>query len=143
MTPEQNKIRIREAIKAFETGNLKENTLRLFNSLGYNTSRQAPLDKQTFAEFKSNYISPEKKFDEKKAFTAKWKYVDILFQLSAEEMQQQESLFKPTVEREDPASFLFMVIELDKNEYSRFELSQIVREVNKLFPTYVRIRYLQ
>ncbi|HOW40350.1 MAG TPA: hypothetical protein PL123_07395, partial [Bacteroidales bacterium] len=139
MTTENVKNHIKEAIQSFASGNLTKNGLNLFKTLGYNTERQAPLNKPTFSEFKESFISAEKKFDEKNALCKEWKYVDLLFQLSAEEMQHQESLFKATVEREDPASYLFFIIDLGVNAYSRNQLSQIVREVNKIFPMHVFI----
>ncbi|MGQ3685070.1 MAG: hypothetical protein ACUBOA_08740 [Candidatus Loosdrechtia sp.] len=51
------KQKIKEAIRQFNHGNLSENALNLFQILGYNTERRAPLVKD-------------------------WKYVDLLFQLS-------------------------------------------------------------
>src|SRR3990172_9437120 len=97
MVATDNKIEIERNIKkriqAFSGGDLTANALQLFQTLGYNTERQAPLDKPTFAEFKESYIQPSSPFNEKKALVTEWKYVDLLFQLSKEEVLKQTSLF--------------------------------------------------
>ena len=45
MTDLETKHKIEAALKTFSLGNLSENALALFSVLGYNTDRQAPLDK--------------------------------------------------------------------------------------------------
>jgi len=134
MTAEQIKSNIKEALQSFAKGNLSEKSIELFEKLGYVTERRAPLNKPTFAEFKDTYIG-DKKFDEAKAKTKDWKYVDLLFQLSKEEVQKQASLFDTKqVDRTVIETYLFFAIELNHDEYSRTELSVITREVNRLFP---------
>lgn len=44
MSPIDIKKQIELAIKNFNNGNLTQNSINLFESLGYNTERQAPLD---------------------------------------------------------------------------------------------------
>lgn len=46
-----SKEEIKSAIRQFSQGKRTENALNLFKTLGYNTERQAPLDKPTYAEF--------------------------------------------------------------------------------------------
>ena len=48
-------------------------------------------------------------------------------------MVEQLPMFLPTVNRDEPASFLFFGIELQGNNYSRSALAAIAREVNKPF----------
>jgi adenine-specific DNA-methyltransferase len=134
MTVEQIKSNIKESLQAFEKGNLTEKSFELFEKLGYVTERRAPLHKPTFAEFNDTYIG-DKKFDEAKAKISDWKYIDLLFQLSKEEVQKQANLFDTKqVDRTVIETYLFFAIELSQNEYSRTELSVITREVNRLFP---------
>lgn len=125
---------IKSAIQTFAKSNLTEKSIELFEKLGYVTERRAPLHKPTFVEFKDTYIG-DKRFDEAKAKAEDWKYVDLLFQLSKEEIQKQASLFDTKqVDRTVIETYLFFAIELSHNEYSRTELSVITREVNRLFP---------
>jgi len=50
------KIEIQNAILAFKDKSLFDSGIGLFNTLGYDTSLQAPLDKKTYEEYKENYI---------------------------------------------------------------------------------------
>ena len=93
MVSERIKSEIQKTIKDFAEGNLTENALKLFQTLGYDTDRQAPLNKPAFVEFNDNFITPEKNFNESKALCSEWKYVNLLFQLSKEEIFKQNSSF--------------------------------------------------
>lgn len=131
------KKKIQIAIQEFSKGNYTNNSVHLFDTLGYNTSRRSPFGKTTYNTFKESFLDSHSKFKEEKALVKEWLYVDLLFQLSSEEMQQHESLFKPSLERNDPASYVFFAIELKKDSYSRNQLAQIAREINKPFPMHV------
>jgi len=134
MTPEETKKKIESALLSFASGNLSENGLRLFETLGYITERQAPLDKPTFEEFEEAFVL-DKIFREDKALVKDWKYVDLLFQLSKEEVLKQSSLFDTKkVDNTAIEAYLFFAIELSGQSYTRTELAQITREINRLFP---------
>jgi len=141
MTTEEFKTNIQEALQAFAKGNLTKNSLDLFNKLGYVTERRAPLDKPTFEEFQDTYIS-DQRFDEAKARVKEWKYVDLLFQLSREEVSQQASLFDTKqVDKTIIETYLFFALELPGEEYNRTDLSNITREINRLFPMPVMVLF--
>jgi hypothetical protein len=128
------KKEIAETVTAFSSGSLFENSINLFRTLGYDTNRQNPLKDTTFNGFKSIFITGTEKFNQNNALTGDWIQIELLFQLTGQEMVQQDKEFKPTLEREQPASFLFFAIDLKGNFYSRNRLSQIAREINKCFP---------
>lgn len=135
MTAEQIKNDINFSIQDFTNGNFTVNALKFFNVLGYVTERQAPFHKKTKEEFAETFISPEKKFDKAKAKYNEWKYIDLLFQLSKEEVLKQTSLFDTKkVDSTVIETYLFFAIELIQEQYSRTDLSLITREVNRLFP---------
>jgi len=141
MTTEEFKTNIQEALQAFAKGNLTKNSLDLFGKLGYVTERRAPLDKPTFEEFQYTYIS-DQKFDKNKARVKEWKYVDLLFQLSREEVSQQASLFDTKqVDKTIIETYLFFALELTGVEYNRTDLSNITREINRLFPMPVMVLF--
>lgn len=130
------------SLGAFASGKLSANALNLFSMLGYNTDRQAPLDKPNYANFKGTFFISQSKFNEEKALVKDWQYVDLLFQLSKEEIRKQISLFDTQkVDRTIIETYLFFAIELSKDQYSRTELSNITREVNRLFPMPVMILF--
>jgi adenine-specific DNA-methyltransferase len=135
MTAEQTKTDLKLSLQAFASGNFTLNALSLFQALGYITERQAPLHKKTKEEFRDTFISADKRFEETKARFTEWQYVDLLFQLSKEEVLKQTSLFDTKkVDSTVIETYLFFAIELSKEQYSRTELSLITREVNRLFP---------
>ena len=135
-------IKIQETIQKFKTGNLTKNSIALFNCLGYNTDRQSSLDKPTYNEFNQSFVAGNSRFNEEKALTKNWKYIDLLFQLSKDEISQQNSLFDTKrVDRTIIETYLFFALELNPGTYSRTALSQITREVNKLFPMPVMVLF--
>ena len=142
MSATNMKQKIQSALQSFSKDNLTENALNLFKTLGYNTERQSPLNKPTFAAFKASFIDNQSTFNEEKAKVGDWKYVDLLFQLSKEEILKQMSLFDTKqVDRTIIETYLFFTIELANEHYSRTALSHITREVNRLFPMPVMILF--
>jgi adenine-specific DNA-methyltransferase len=139
--------RILDSIRQFSSGNLTGQAIALFTTLGYNTDRQAPLSSPTFQAFSDSYINGNPNFKEEKALVKEWRYVDLLFQLSDAEITKQTSLFdsKKVVASGDSAiamhSYLFFVIELAGAQYTRTALSNITREINKLFPMPVMVLF--
>ena len=131
------KLNIQEAITAFVKDDISKAGINLFTVLGYDTSLQAPLDDKTYEEFKGNYIenSPNaERFSEDKAMTNEWKSIDILFQLTDNSFSGQLQLFDSKLDPLNPQSYLCFAIELQGNEYTKSQIANITREVNKLFP---------
>ncbi len=133
---------IKKLIKEFRDNDVSNTALKLFEKLGYNTERQNRLQERTFKTFTSSYIHSDSKFDETKALVAEWKSVDLLFQLSKDEISDQKSLFdNKKVDNTIIETYLFFAIELSQAEYSRATLAKITREVNKVFPMPVMILF--
>ncbi|MEX1138493.1 MAG: N-6 DNA methylase [Bacteroidota bacterium] len=132
---EDIKRRIEQSLRSFAQGDLTKNSIGLFQTLGYATDRQAPLDKPTYSNFKDSFVQVDSRFNEEKAQTKEWKCVNLLFQLTKDEVSRDKSLFDTKqVDRTIIETYLFFVIELARPEYSRTALSHITREVNRLFP---------
>ncbi|MCF6150070.1 MAG: hypothetical protein E3K37_15585 [Candidatus Kuenenia sp.] len=100
------------------------------------------MEKPSYTTFKDAFVNNHSRFDEDRALVREWKYVDLLFQLSKEEISGQLSLFDTRqVNSTVIETYLFFAIELAKEHYSRTELSHITREVNRLFPMPVMILF--
>ena len=130
------KLNIQEAIKSFANDDITNAGISLFSVLGYDTSLQAPLDKKTYMEFKENYIdsSPSAdRFSEEKALVSDWKSIDILFQLTNDSFNGTKSLFEESINPTDMQSYLCFAIELINEDYSKSQIANITREINKLF----------
>lgn len=126
---------IKSVLAAFQTGNLSNNVIGLFNVLGYNTTRQQPFEQKTYAYFNEYYLSDNSNFNAETAKVAQWQSIDLLFQLSKDEVSTQHTDFGiHQVEQTIIESYLFFALELKSYEYSRTELAQITREINKTFP---------
>jgi hypothetical protein len=130
----EQKTKIADAVLAFQQKDFYTNSLGLFKALEYNTSRSMPLSNATWKGFKEDFEPEKAGFKKEKALVEEWKEIQLLFQLTVEEMQEQLPMFKATVNRDEPASFLFFAIELTGNVYSRSQLAAIAREINKPFP---------
>jgi adenine-specific DNA-methyltransferase len=137
------KNKIVSHIKSFANNDLYNNSIELFNSLGYNTSRQNQFDSPTYSCFKESFIDTNTKdFNPLKAKTDNWKEVHLLFQLTQAEITNQGLLFDTKqVDRTIIETYLFFAIELTENDYSRSIYSDITREVNKMFPMPVMILF--
>ena len=73
--------KIQNALNQFSDGNLTENALNFFRTLGYESERQMPFDDKSFAEFKDRYIEEDSGFNENNALVEEWRYVNLLFKL--------------------------------------------------------------
>ena len=142
MTDKEVKLAIQSAIKSFAAGNLTDQAISLFKRIGYNTERQNPFTQKNFAFFKDSFLGGDSRFNEEKALVKEWKSVDLLFQLTRDEVSDQKSLFDTKkVDNTIIETYLFFALELTKFEYTRTALAQITREINKVFPMPVMLLF--
>lgn len=134
---------IQTALHAFADGDLTANALNLFKTLGYESDRRIDFDSKSAANF-LELISEDSNFNRKNAAIDDWNHIDMLFQLTDSELKEQSRLFDTDKSfNERYPSYLFFAIELSDPNYSRTKLSQITREVNKVFalPVMVLFKY--
>ncbi|MEZ4527950.1 MAG: hypothetical protein R2941_18715 [Desulfobacterales bacterium] len=82
-----------------------------------------------------SFLSSETRFRADRALASEWKSIDLLFQLTKEEVSDTKSLFDTKkVDNTIIEAYLFFCIELEKSAYSRTALAQITREINRIFP---------
>ncbi|TFH40557.1 MAG: hypothetical protein E4H01_16380, partial [Lysobacterales bacterium] len=132
----EKKKRIAEAVSSFATDDPREAGLSLFRALGYSVDRSAPFTEKTAASFMENYVTASAgQFNATKAKTEEWRFIDLLFQLTKDAVASQVDLFESgRVDNTIIESYLFFVISLKRNTYTRTELAAITREINKVFP---------
>lgn len=117
--------------------NLSQTALSFFEALGYSSERQLPLSNPSYDCFEDSYVKNNfhtTTFKPEKALSTQWKHIDLLFQITPDELKDQLPNF--STQNKDNViifSYLFFVLELEQTEYSRSQLSQITREINKLF----------
>ena len=135
---------VKASVISFSKSSLRDNAINLFKSLGYNTNKDLCLEVNTFEGFEEDFLEESKGFNKEKALSKEWEKVELLFQLTNEEVEfsnttgQQYFIIKKSATEEVKStikSLLFFAIELGKKTYSSRELSDISREINKVFLT--------
>src|SRR5450759_2345886 len=141
------KQRIAQSLTRFSHGDLRENSMALLNALGYRSERQVLLEPNTFEGLVEIY-PPITGIDKEKVLVNDWISVDILFQLTGEDIRQtsQGQFIFENVHRLDNQiieSYLFLAIELNQSDYSRSKLADLTRAVNKYFamPVMILLKY--
>ncbi|MDZ4159227.1 MAG: hypothetical protein U1B80_05485, partial [Anaerolineaceae bacterium] len=136
---------IERSLSQFSGGTLLENGLHLLKTLGYQSPRQVILSPNTFAGL-AEIHPPLRQINHTKALVDDWLTVDILFQLTGEDIRkaaQDQFIFESAhrVDNQIIESYLFLAIHLKDEDYTRAKLADLTREVNKFFPMPVMILF--
>lgn len=138
--PVAAKVKIADSLKAFQSGALAINAVNFFESLGYSSDKTHELESNTAAGLlelanQPAFLNPAK------AHAEEWKTVDFLFQLTDEEIRnfgrgslEFDSTVDVAVGGKHIESYIFFAIELEKDSYTRTDLADTTREINRLFP---------
>ena len=133
----QHKNDIKDVLKHFTDGNLADNARHLLDILGYRSKRTMSLEPNTADEF-IDYFDPSNTMNAERALLDEWQSIDLLFQLTGDEitLSDQATLgFEANgIDNSIYQSYLFFALKLRGRSYSRTQLSQITREINKLTP---------
>ena len=139
MNNAQHRASITGALNRFGDGDLVENARYLFHILGYRSERALALQLNTAEEFIETY-DLQGKLNHDRALTVEWFSIDPLFQLRGNDLTLPDTagwLFDPSQIQVDNTiieSYVFLALRLHGSSYNRTQLSQITREINKLFP---------
>jgi predicted trehalose synthase len=134
MSDVTGKERVLGALRAFGDGCLRDNAITLLNALGYSSEKTVDLTPNTAARFRSTFDQRNLLLS-KHALTDEWKSVDLLFQLTDEEVtsrwQGKLSFSKDRIDNVGIESYLFFAIELAGERYTRTKLAGITRPLLK------------
>jgi len=134
---------IQNLVQSIASSDFRVGQLALLKKLGYTSDKQMLVpgaDPTLFVEMAESYSSTRLNRD--KAKLDEWTKADILFQLTDDELGGQESLFKAAeIKPGLLQSYLFFAIELKRSDYSRSALSDITRQINRLFPMPVMVLF--
>jgi adenine-specific DNA-methyltransferase len=135
----KDKAKIEASIKAFRSGALAENAVNFFDALGYRSDRTQELEPST-VEGLLEMVNRDDFFNPVKARPLEWASVDLLFQLTDEEVRDYgqtalafDSKGLDIVSDRRFESYLFFAIRLKRDSYTRTALADITREVNRFF----------
>lgn len=145
MNEMDTKRALSEALSHFSTGNLADNAQSLFQTLGYQTDKAVRLEAPTPQAFVDSFAQG-KTFNPDNAFIQDWQFVDLLFQITKDEITGNEQLrisfgSQPRVDNTIIESYLFFAVALTEDFYTRTRLAGITREINKLFPMPVMLLF--
>jgi adenine-specific DNA-methyltransferase len=137
---------IQEKLQQFATGSLADNARSLFETLGYRIDKSTSLDRPTAQSF-LNSFADGRSFNRETALVKDWQFVDLLFQLTKDEITGSNQLRiafgdSSRVDNTIIESYLFFAIALKDSTYTRTQLAGITREINKLFPMPVMLVFL-
>jgi adenine-specific DNA-methyltransferase len=134
-----SKARIEAGIKAFRSGSFSRNAANFFDALGYRSERTAELEPNT-PEGLLGLVNRPDFFNRKNARPEEWASIDLLFQLTDEEVRDygQTSLDFDSKQLDMDSdrsyqSYLFFAVQLKKDSYNRTALAEITREINRFF----------
>lgn len=136
------KKKIEQAIREFAHGDLKVNTEKLLNTLGYHSLKKAAISIESLKRRAASRDMQQVKY----AMWDEWVSADLIFQITSDEIKQAASLFDFNVLNEDLIqSYLFFAIEMKQASYTRGTLSQITRFINRLYdmPVLILFKYGQ
>ncbi len=134
---------IDQSIRNFSRDELYQSAINLFETLGYHSQKRLSLQPNTAEQFCTEFDVDGELKD--KTLLSEWEKVDFLFQMTDDEINDclgQKSLFSSKkVDNTVINSYLFFAIQLKKEQYTRTQLADITREVNKLFSMPVMILF--
>jgi len=129
------KQQIQEALTEFSKGKLAASSKRLLNVLGYESDRTVQLSPNTYKGFSELFQAMPSNFDQEKAKVQDWQSIDIIFQLTEDDIKKSHSLFEAKQYSDKIIeSYLFFDLSLAGDKYTRGDLVRITREINKLTP---------
>ena len=129
---------MKQALHEFASGDLSENAKKLLKELGYESERTRHLRPNTPERFLSVFnLEDDPDFNPERALLDEWESVDLLFQLMEEHIRDNDQVEidfgSGDIDDTRMESYLFFAIKLNGNHYTRTQLSQITREMNKPF----------
>ena len=131
------KQKIAEALQRFRSGDLAQNARDLLNTLGYHSDLEMDIEPNTAKGFIAEFDLSDK-MNRERAQIDDWVSIDLLFQLREEEITESDKIQIPFDNRQIDntriESYLFFALKLQNGNYTRTQLSNITREINKLTP---------
>ena len=134
------KAEIKRNLQEFSRNNLLQNSLNLFASLGYKSERQLKIS--SLEDFKSKILV--RSFNEDKLLFSQWNDGQFLFELQPNDINSDDTAITGgRMNNTIMEAYWFLAVELKGNRYTKKQLSDITREINKQreIPVFVLFKY--
>ena len=128
----EKKKKIEEIIKKYGTykSDLKNDSIELFETFGYNTQRR--LDDDTPQKFIDRF-NKEHKFNKAKSFFAQWDKYNFLFEMTGADLNEiLKNKNLALISNPEGNAYWIMALKLRGSIYTDTQLKQIAAEMNKL-----------
>ena len=141
----ETKQAIQNSLKDFSSNDLAFETENLFRILGYKSEKHFPLTRYNSNDFLVDFNNSGL-LNMEKAMVGEWTTICPLFQVTADEIKSGSQLTldfgkSKVYDKARFESYLFFAIDLSGEYYTRGQLANITREINKLFPMPVMILF--
>ena len=130
---------VKDALHSFKNGTPGDGSRALLQALGYSSDKTIRVD-GSVSQFLSMIDREGSLAQSKHAQTDRWHSADFVFQLTNDELpmlatgQKDLHLGNGDYHRGIIESFVFLTIGLDDGDWTRTQLAEITRAVNRLFP---------
>lgn len=139
MTDLQTKLLLRDTLTRFAIQPLRAASLGLFAFLGYQSERTVAIN--SVEDFCTQF-DPSGLLAHPRAHKSNWQSIELLFQITDEELSRNATLFKDTaVKASLLQSYVFFAVELLPGDYARGKLAAITRQINRIFPMPVMVLF--
>ena len=122
---------LKEALSAFTKVGVVSQAKMLFGVLGYHSERS--IDIGCLNQFMAMLEEEKPMTKRQRDLFTSWRSADIIFQVTGEEIVSHLNLFQE-FDKGRTKSFLFVASDLEPRAYSRSELAEMARAVNRGFP---------
>ena len=125
---------VKRALSALPDAPLREGAAALLGALGYRSERAA--EAGSVAEFLERFADPAGLTARRRALFEPWRAVDVVFQLTDDEIAHRADLLPDRPDRFDRGrirSFLFLAVDLAGGDPGRARLAETTRAVNRMF----------
>ena len=121
--------RIKSALRSLQGDGFGDRAAKLLNVLGYHSTRIVDEVSMQPEEFVKMYAAESTKSED--IFVSEARSVQVLFQVTDNEMDGQARLDAASYDKSVHKSFLFVAIELKRTTYPRGRYAAFTREINK------------
>mgnify|MGYP006295909961 CR=1 len=130
--------------RIFQESNLYQSSSKLFKTLGYDSSRRLT-NENLFETSISDYFGLPNEINKKLALVNYWEQLYFLFQLTPDDMGENDEILNYQEDTNNYRSYLFFALDLkgNKDSYHKTQLEGISVAFNRLFliPCFLLIKH--
>ena len=136
------KSQLKQTLRTFADSSLREAGTRLLNTLGYHSQRVGNPGIDAERQRRLLEAAAQRQSTAEKLRSDDWQAFHLLFQLTDDEMPSQQALFEShAIDDALMQSYLFAALKLSGDAYTRTQLVNITRFINKQLPQPIMVMF--